>query len=359
MIYEKRLLVLGGSASSGCLRLERTSAGVSCALSGNVKGGCVLVIRDDVNFFSFGDIALSGTYRFNLPASVNFDSLVAAVGDLSGKLIMCGGFKRPMPWRSNIEDDINRALRCLGIKREHAAPKPRDIEQFFFDIVPTDYDDTRVAEVNYYRSNLTEDVQEPLGQYAQEQAEELPETGTRESESREYKIQEPPAPHKEPIKEPVKPAPAKTREPEPTEPAPSAPTPDEVASTITEPPLKSDNYETKKRPAELPPVSFYESIKDQIERLFAKNERYGRLEQLLPESRWIKVNYDSHGKYYLVGTIGDPVRYLCYGVPGEYSPTPPPDLVGYCQWLAADENDPAGKGFWIMYQDGVTGKSVL
>ena len=133
----------------------------------------------------------------------------------------------------------------------------------------------------------------------------------------------------------------------------------EAAASVTDGlPLSDADYGARKVP-ELGRATFYESVSDQLQKLFDKCERYTALEKLLPDSRWVKVDYDTSGRYYLVGLIGDPVRYMCYGVPGEYSPEPPPELAGYCQWLAVDPNDPAGKGFWIMYQDGVTGKSIL
>lgn len=423
MVYEKRLLILSGGNANGCLRLERTASGIACCLTGNTRGECVLVVRDDVNVLNFGGVMFPSAYRFTLPLSTRIDALVVSVGDLDGKLVMCGGFRRPMPWRSNLEDDIARALRALGARREKATPPPsqRNIEDFFLDIVPTDYDDTRVAEVNYYRSNMTsfeppeagetppsprpepvrepeprrEPVREPssfppqfldreeqpavVAEEAKPTSEELPtEKAATPEEEPKTKIA---AERREESTEPLAaeqttaaPTPnrAESAQSEPSaendaSPAPQTKLPpneeEEIASTVLEPPVpqrEEPPVEARENKIpELSPVSFYESIRDQIERLFSKNERFPALEKLLPESRWIKVNYDGRGRYYLVGVIGDPVRYLCYGVPGEYSPTPPPDLVGYCQWLASDEKDPAGKGFWLMYQDGRTGKSVL
>lgn len=352
MIYEKRLLVLSGSTASGCLRLERTDSSVTCYLTGNVKLDCVLVVKDDTDFLCFGDFNLGSAYKFSLPTTVRMDSLVAAVGDLDGRLIMSGGFKRPMPWRGNIEDDVRRAVKCLGIDKKQT----RDINDFFLDIVPTDYDDTRVAEVNYYRSNLTAGEEKTPPTAPESVAEEIKPAPV----AAEAKPVVAPEIKTALEKQPEKPSPRSITEkrPEPKpEPAPS----EEVAGTVVEPPTSvNENFEklSAKIP-ELAPVSFYESVKEQVSRLFEKNERFTKLEELLPESRWIKVNYDSSGRYYLVGVIGDPVRYMCYGVPGEYSPTPPADLAGYSQWLALDENDPAGKGFWLMYQDAQTGRSVL
>lgn len=325
MIYEKRLLVLGGGTASGCLRLEKTDNSFRCYLTGSVKCDCVLVIKDEANFLCFGDFNLGSPYRFSLPGGVNTDSLVAAVGDLSGSLVMYGGFRRPMPWRGNLEDDVRLALRRLGIEKKNV----RDINDFFLDIIPSDYDDTRVAEVNYYKSNLTADS-EP----------EFADTLTPPSF-------DPPAPAE-------KIAPEKSAAPEPP-PEPPASAPDEVAASVadeTEPPLADAEYSAARAVPELKPVSFYESVKDQVERLFANNERYEALERLLPDSRWIKVNYNSTGKYYLVGVIGDPVRYLCYGVPGEYSPGSAARSRGLLPVARARSRRPGGQGLL----DNVSGR---
>ncbi len=330
MIYEKRLLVLSGSIT-GCLRLERTNASVTCTLTCAAKSECVLVVRDENDFFCFGPFGPTGAYKFTLPQTVRFDELVAAVGDLGGRLIMSGGFRRPLPWKGSFEDDVKNAMQKLGLSRRES----RDINDFFLDIIPTDYDDTRVAEVNYYRSNLTQESggveEEREAAAAVAEPIKVPEQVTRSE----------PIARSEPV---MKREDIRNVEPEPIDGSVGFRVPD---------------YSPTRVVPELAPVSFYESVKDQIDRLFEKNERFEKLERLLPDSKWLKVSYDGSGKYYLVGTIGTPVRYLCYGVPGDYSPTPPSDLVGYCQWLAEDTDNPAGKGFWLMYQDGVTGKSVL
>ena len=311
-MYEKRLLVLGGE-DRGCLKMEKLSDGVYCVLSGNLKCELIMAINCGT-LYAFGPFRLSGGYKFRLP-DVNLSEISVAVGDMTGALVMSGSFRRPAPWRGNLVSDIKRACERLGITpRVH-----RDINDFFLNIIPTEYDDGKVAEVNYYKSNLSSSKQ-----IEQEKSEIQEETATTVSNA-------------EIVSENDE---------------------DNVLEFTPAKETQEDFTRTQIIP-EMPPVTFYDSIKEQVERLFSKNSRYEKLEKLLPDSKWIKIDYDGSGKYYLVGTIGEPVKYLCYGVPGEYSPNPPPDLVGYCQWLALDERDPSGKGFWIMYQDGVSGKSVL
>jgi len=101
-------------------------------------------------------------------------------------------------------------------------------------------------------------------------------------------------------------------------------------------------------------ASFYEKNKTDLEQLFRKYARYEPLEKLVPGSRWVKIDYDS-GRYYLVGITAD---YLCYGVPAKYSPTPPKEFEGYCSWMPKISTEPAGEGFWIIYQDLASGKTL-
>lgn len=333
MIYEKRLLVLSGEGS-GCLRLERTKTGIACRLTGSVRGECVLAVRLGGRLHTFGRFTLPPAYSFTLPPCDGMDDLVASVGDARGGYIMSGGFRRPMPWKGNLEDDLRRAARECG---GGDAPK-QDINDYFLDIVPQDYDDGKIAEVNYYRSNLT----------VPSASAETAASVTAEEQSRDADA--PP------------PKPARSGQParraENSRPAERADSGEERSGSGGEYPLSDDDYGERKVP-ELGGATFYDSVSDQLDKLFSRCERFPALEKLLPDSRWVKVDYDGSGRYYLVGLIGDPVRYMCYGVPGEYSPEPPRELAGYCQWLAVDENDPAGKGFWLMYQDAATGKSIL
>lgn len=106
------------------------------------------------------------------------------------------------------------------------------------------------------------------------------------------------------------------------------------------------------------PLSFYEQVKDQVEKLFKMYPEQSQLTNLMPNTKWVKVDFDSNGKYYVVGIIGSKPDYLCYGVPGKYSSTPPESLDGYCQWFPLDIQNAVGDGFWLMYQDALSGESV-
>ena len=104
-------------------------------------------------------------------------------------------------------------------------------------------------------------------------------------------------------------------------------------------------------------LNFYERNKQKIDRLFDDGLHDETLEKLLPSSRFVRIDVENSDKYYCVGLVGAP-DYICYAVPAAYTPTPPEELDGYCQWLPLDQSAPTGDGYWVIYQDAVTGLGV-
>ncbi len=105
---------------------------------------------------------------------------------------------------------------------------------------------------------------------------------------------------------------------------------------------------------------FYNLIKEQVDELFAKYPSENELEKLIPESKWVKVDYENDGHYYVIGLIyeNDALKYICYGVPGTHDKEPPSDFAKYSQWIPLKANQPDGRGYWLMYQDANDGHSV-
>lgn len=106
-------------------------------------------------------------------------------------------------------------------------------------------------------------------------------------------------------------------------------------------------------------VTFYDELKPQIEKLFSENKEEDYLEKIFPNSKWVKVSLQNDD-YYVFGLIyeDDKVKYICYGVPGVYQKLPPRELSGYPSWLALDEQNREGFGYWLSYQDAQSGESV-
>ena len=102
-------------------------------------------------------------------------------------------------------------------------------------------------------------------------------------------------------------------------------------------------------------ATYFERSSAQLEKLMSTNERFAPVERLIPGSKFVKVNYDQK-RYYIVGVIGR--DYICYGVPAVYSEVPPEPLNGYARWLPFNADKPHAEGFWMMYQDGISGETL-
>lgn len=104
---------------------------------------------------------------------------------------------------------------------------------------------------------------------------------------------------------------------------------------------------------------FYNSAIENLNGLFDKFPEDFSLKKVFPLSRWIKINYGTD-KFYVVGEVfeNDKVKYICYGVPSKYSETPPKELDGVCTFVPLSLFNAKGDGYWIMFQDAVTGDCV-
>ena len=103
--------------------------------------------------------------------------------------------------------------------------------------------------------------------------------------------------------------------------------------------------------------TFYEQISTQIDALFRKYEKDEVLENIIPNSSWVKVTYDDCGGYYVLGLLygaSGEVAYVAYGMPSNDKNIPPDDLAEFAEWLEVDAN----KGYWIVYQESNGGKTV-
>lgn len=107
-------------------------------------------------------------------------------------------------------------------------------------------------------------------------------------------------------------------------------------------------------------VHFIDEIGGQIQGLFDTFPRDEVLENIIPNSKWVRVDFNKDGKFYVVGLIYEDgkIRYVCYGVPGVWSETPPADFNEKAQWLPTSLDAPQGDGYWITYQDAFDGELV-
>ena len=82
------------------------------------------------------------------------------------------------------------------------------------------------------------------------------------------------------------------------------------------------------------------------------------LNSIIPESRFIKV--DNADQSYVLGIIYEDkmMKYLAYGVPATYNSIPPADLGNNYQWLPLNPEDVMSDGYFMIYQNVLTGNIV-
>lgn len=104
---------------------------------------------------------------------------------------------------------------------------------------------------------------------------------------------------------------------------------------------------------------YYLSAKKELDETFEKFPEDFSLKTYFPDSKFVKINY-SAGRFYLVGVIKEnkKEKYICYGVPEKYSEKAPPELEGYCTFIPLSVFDLQGDGYWMMFQDAITGECV-
>ena len=106
--------------------------------------------------------------------------------------------------------------------------------------------------------------------------------------------------------------------------------------------------------------NFYFKLKPQIDKLFENNPIEKNLEEMIPSSKWVKVEYEDDGDFYVFGLLyeGNVIKYVCYGVPAIFEEEPPKELSGYPIFLPLDKNNQKGFGYWLTYQDAETGEPI-
>lgn len=106
---------------------------------------------------------------------------------------------------------------------------------------------------------------------------------------------------------------------------------------------------------------FLDRLRPQIDKMFEENPNETNLQELIPSSKWVKVEYEDDGDFYVLGLIYDEkqnIKYVCYGVPAVFEEEAPKELSGYPIWISLDRDDPKGFGYWLTYQDAITGQPI-
>ncbi len=97
--------------------------------------------------------------------------------------------------------------------------------------------------------------------------------------------------------------------------------------------------------------------------LFSQNEHFSELENMIEGTEWVKVMFDKNGSdHYILGKIfdGDVITHIAYGTYAEKQKEKPPQgLEQFCQFLPLDPQNELSSGYYVMYQDAITGENVI
>jgi len=116
----------------------------------------------------------------------------------------------------------------------------------------------------------------------------------------------------------------------------------------------------KEKSKEKEKQAFYMELKPQLDKLFNTFPKDEYLTEVIPSSKWVKIEYDNTGKSYSVGVItdGEDVVYIGYGIRSVFTKSPPTSVKSVAQWMPLSFEDVKGEGYWMIYQTASTGENV-
>ena len=388
MRFIKKLVIFTGGGARGTLMLEKNYFGVWCKLSIfdlPVRSARLAIISgDDVFVMKIGSNVDKGV-KFEL-GELGMDEIHVAV--VTDKVIMYGSNCATKLPAETVMKKVNGRIE---FEKEQGSfitfsGSGKTIDDYFKQIAPPMYNDFAIAEKNYYPAFVTygesdqadEEVQKADAPAEIQKGEKTEEAGGRvaisgdeteevqgrvaiNEENDENKITElmeekkmsiltPHEMEQRYLRQMEAAATTKTEAAEQTvrtqaeEPQVVA-----VARRMTLRDFKADEKPMGRK------ATYFERSSAELEKLLKTNERFTPIEKLIPGSTFVKINYDRN-RNYIVGAIGR--DYICYGVPSFYSDTPPQPLCGYARWLPFDPAKPREEGFWMMYQDGISGETL-
>lgn len=104
--------------------------------------------------------------------------------------------------------------------------------------------------------------------------------------------------------------------------------------------------------------NYFSLNQEKIDEIFQRGSEYLPLSNVIPNSKWVKINY-SQSNFYVVGIVqsnGQPL-YICYGIPGTYN-SPPQKLKGVASFVPNSLFNLLDDGFYMLFQCAKTGGKI-
>lgn len=307
-MYEKRMIILTGErGEKGTLKAERHAGGLWAQINATTiaEGDYMLAVTDNETRRDYALGLLPGEAVISLDDEIKIDGVHYTVYRRDGEAVLYGTLLQKRLWWGNLPNG--------GLRSEKTTDTARENE-----ITPTPFEFTKIEMDNGELGDSTTieptDIFPSFGRYADNAV--ATENYYEQKAEGIYATQP-------------------------------------IADEKDEPYGKDENEE-KLRGRK---ATFYESHEKEIERLIESNERVHALEKQLPDTRWVKVRF-AQNRHYVVGVIGRTPDYICYGLPGIYSSSIPSSLKTGAVFLPIDPLRPQADGYWLLYQDAETGKTV-
>ena len=104
--------------------------------------------------------------------------------------------------------------------------------------------------------------------------------------------------------------------------------------------------------------NYYQTVREKLDKILDSYERDYSLCSLIPNSNFVKINYDKD-RFYSVGIVYElgAIKYVCYAVMGNYLSSPP-ELSSYCEFIPLSPYNPLKDGYYVIFQNAQTGEIV-
>ena len=101
------------------------------------------------------------------------------------------------------------------------------------------------------------------------------------------------------------------------------------------------------------PLAFYYKVRDALEETFVCYPLDDTLSKVIDGSEWVRI--ESGNSYYVVGKVymEGVLKYICYGLPGDRSMSPPDELANHTQYIPIPDTK---GGYFVIFQDANTGE---
>jgi hypothetical protein len=104
---------------------------------------------------------------------------------------------------------------------------------------------------------------------------------------------------------------------------------------------------------------YYQEIKPDLDNIFSSSSQNYTLSNSLINSTFYDY-VDEFGNSVAIGIIKeqDDVKYICYGIKGDFSNNEQDLFNGYATFIPISIYELKGDGYWVIFQDAITGKCV-